>query len=173
MDQLPQFTKAQKDLVIECLQTTTPYKEIALIFRDYFPEYAKDMDQDLFLEKFSAKCRRYVADKRRPEYLIIKEGRAKEEGETIDHVLMTKQRYREEQRQHIYEEMEALRLRALATSDKDESSSIKNALSILKAQLSLIDTYDKRVLDREKMEKAAKAQGHGITIPKMWDDEDE
>lgn len=143
MDQLPHFNKEQKDFVIECLTTSTPYKEIARVFSERCPDYAAEMDENLYLEKFAAKCRRYVADKRKPEYQIIKKGRAKASEERW---------YRDERRQQIVEEMRDIATASRSTTNPDELNGLKHALVALKAEVAVMDSYDRRELDREKME---------------------
>ena len=165
MDQLPHFYQEQKDFVIECLQTKTPYKKIALIFLDFYPEYAAEMEEKLYLEKFAAKCRRYIADKRRPEAKIIQEGRIQGVPPTITHVLMTKRCYREEQRQEIYDELEVIEDKILRTTDQEELKRYRVLLPVMKTRLKVLDDYDRREMDREKMENSYKSEGHGITIP--------
>ena len=165
MEKLPHFNQEQKDFVIECLQTKTPYNKIALIFLNLYPEYAAEMEEKLYLEKFAAKCRRYVADKRRPEAKIIKEGRTQGVRPTITHVLMTKRCYREEQRQEIFDELEMLEDKILGTTDREELKRYTALLPLMKTRLKVLDDYDRREMDREKMENSYKSGGHGITIP--------
>ena len=165
MEKLPHLNQEQKDFVIECLQTKTPYKKIALFFRDFSPEYAAEMEEELYLEKFAAKCRRYVADKRRPEAKIIQEGRTQGVRPTITHVLMTKRCYREEQRQEIYDELEEIVDKILETTDPEELKRYRVLLPVMKTRLKVLDDYDRREMDREKMENSYKSGGHGITIP--------
>ena len=166
MEKLPHFNQEQKDFVIECLQTKTPYKKIARIFFDFYPGYAAEMEEKLYLEKFAAKCRRYVADKRRPEAKIIKEGRTQGVRPTIDHVLMTKRCYREEQRQDMYDQLGMLVDEILETTDPEELKRYKALLPVIQTRLKVLDSYDRREMEREKIENAAKGRGHGITIPK-------
>ena len=166
MDQLPHFNQEQKDFVIECLTTSTPYKEIGRVFSERYPDYAAEMDENLYLEKFAAKCRRYVADKRKPEYQIIKKGRAKaSEDKTIQYILLNQRWYRDERRQQIVEEMRDIATASRSTTNPDELNGLKHALVALKAEVAVMDSYDRRELDREKMENSYKSGGHGITIP--------
>ena len=65
MQILPKFTEEQREFVVEYLKMTVPYKDIAMQFRDLYPDFGAEIEEEVFIEKFTARCRQYVADKRK------------------------------------------------------------------------------------------------------------
>ena len=84
---------------------------------------------------------------------------------TIDHVLMTKRCYREEQRQDFYDELGEIEDNIRETTDPEKLKRYRVLLPVIKTRLKVLDDYDRREMDREKMENSYKSGGHGITIP--------
>ena len=54
---LPILDNEQQTWVVEMLQTTTPYREIAILFREKFSDFAPDLDEDTFFKHFQPRLR--------------------------------------------------------------------------------------------------------------------
>ena len=102
---LPKFNMDQLHYVEYYLVVVKPrrYQEIALHFRKNHPGYAPDVDEVLFIDLFTHKCRQMINDPRLASSSRIAEAR-KNNGNSGDVVLLSIERYRLEQRQWIYEE---------------------------------------------------------------------
>ena len=160
---IPAFDEEKQLWTVEMLQTTTPYREIAILFRQKFTEFAPDLDEDTFFKHFKPRLADYVSNKRRKWAGIIAEGREQNK-KSIDHVWMSHDNWREEERQEAYEEIKSIAQEMRSTTDADKLSSLKNALDAQKALLNTISNYEKHLLNIEKIEKSG-GSGHGITIP--------
>lgn len=163
MQILPNFTEEQREFVVEYLIMIVPYKNIAMQFRELYPDFAPEVDNETYIEKFTARCRQYVADKRQKWAKIIAEAR-KEYRDSVDHVLVTHPRYRMEQRQATYDELGDIVEKMLATTDRDKLNSLKLAATVLVAKQKVIDTYEKGLRDQQKIDNAG-GSGNGITLP--------
>ena len=164
---LPHFNEDENHFVLMCLsKTTMKYRDIALAFRQVYPEFAPEVPDSLFIEKFTRRCRNKVTDRRSKEAKIIAEGR-KGQRDSGDHVLLSMKKYRMEERQRLFDQLGELGEKAGETTDRDRLNSLKNALTAVKAQLAEIHAYERGLRDQEKIDNSGR--GGGIVLPELED----
>ena len=151
---LPKFNMDQLHYVEYYLVVVKPrrYKEIALHFRKNHPGYAPDVDEVLFIDLFTHKCRQMINDPRLASSSRIAEAR-KNNGNSGDVVLLSIERYRLEQRQWIYEEFKDITDRARDAPYTPKN--IKVLISAVSAQLKLIEKYEKGLRDQQRIDQTA------------------
>ena len=162
---LPKFNRDQLHYVEYYLVVVKPrrYKEIALHFRKNHPKYAPDVDDVLFIDLFTHKCRQMINDPRLASSSRIAE--AREGNANIgDVVLLAIPRYRAEEHERIYEQMGEL---VAEMGDAPERlKSTKAVLSALQLQSKTLFNYEKRLRDQQRIDNMGGGISH-ITLPEL------
>lgn len=156
---MPDLDEEQREWCVEMLQTTTPPKEIAILFRDKFSWFAPDFELEPFCKRFTPKLHDLVRNKKRPYAAIIAKGREFNK-KSVGHVWMTHDSWREEKRQEAVEEIEGIAREMRSTTDKETLNSLKHAADAWWRVITAIGNYEKHLLNIDKMEN--KGGGHGI-----------
>ena len=167
---LPRFNGDQLHYVEYNLVVVKPrrYKEIALQFRKRHPGYAPDVDEVLFIDLFTHKCRQMINDPRWASSSRIAEAR-KNNGNSGDLALMSIEKYRLEGLQAVFDKLGDLYHEVrFDKCDTEKIKRIKIALSALTAQSKMIFDYEKGLRDQQRIDKMSGGIPH-INLPVLDD----
>ena len=167
---LPRFNGDQLHYVEYNLVVVKPrrYKEIALQFRKRDPRYAPDVDEVLFIDLFTHKCRQMINDPRWASSSRIAEAR-KNNGNSGDLALLNIEKYRLEELQAVFDKLRDLYHEVrFDRCDTEKSKQMRVALSALTAQSKMIFDYEKGLRDQQRIDKMSGGISH-INLPVLDD----
>jgi len=142
MQIIPNFTEEQQAFVVESLIQRTPARRIAKAFRQLYPDFAIEVDDEQCEQAFIDRCYQYAHRKDRKWYQIIKDGRANYEHLEEANLLYKRPEYRQARREALIERIADLDVR-INYSDVDEEKKFKLEQGNIKLELQVLSEYDK------------------------------
>lgn len=142
--------------------TRMSYEEIARLFVSEFPDFERELNNEIIILKLKQRLKDYRNKKDRPQYAEIKALQA--ESISTSDAFMKDPDWREDERQDLYDQAKQIVEEIETTTDKDNLMRLKLALDGKKMLLNVVENREKHQLNREKMENAGKT-GHGFTLP--------